>query len=732
MLPPYPHKKPAIQEPTTGRFPLFQKMAFFSSPRALALLISLFLLLATAAAFWQVRNNEFINLDDNLYVTENPYVQRGLTFKGIVWAFTTRPVGHWHPMTWLSHMLDAELYELNPGGHHVTNLLFHVANTLLLFLLLHKMTGALWASGFVAGLFSLHPLHVESVAWVAERKDVLFTFFWLLTLWAYLVFVKKPRLDRYLLVVLCYILSLLSKPMAVTLPFVLLLLDYWPLGRLRSGPSIDSDHQRTSPLHLILEKVPLLLLTAIFCVFTFLSYQKVGVVTSFSKLPLEIRIGNTFVSYLEYIGKMIWPAQLAVLYPHPMVLPLWKILGSVMLVTVITVLILIGGRKRPYWIVGWLWYLGTLVPVTGLVQVGLQAMADRFTYVPLIGLFIIVAFGVSDLLVGWRYGKIVFLASGSAVLLIFMMLTMSQVALWQNSLRLFNHTLQVTANNSIIHNNLGVALMRQGKDDEAWAHYTKALEIDPSYADAQYNLGALLARQGKAREAMTQFVETLRIKPSHADAHHHLGVLLANQGRTEEAIRHYNEALRANPNFAEAYRNLGIALINQGKEQEAIPYFKEALEINPKDYIAHNNLGTAASRQGRIAEAMAHYRQALEINPASAETHYNLGSFLALQGKDEEALDHLNEALRIIPRDASVHYQIGAILARQGKNEEAILHLNEALQILPSYGEVHFALGMLYWKMGKKDLALERYRILQSINSPLANTLYRKISEADH
>jgi tetratricopeptide (TPR) repeat protein len=702
----------------------------FPSPPLLKLLISLFLILVTFAAYWQVRHHEFISLDDNLYVTENPHVQGGLSIKGLVWSVTRSYAGHWHPITWLSHMLDTDLYGLNPGGHHMTNVLFHAANTLLLFLLFQKMTGAVWRSGFVAALFALHPLHVESVAWVAERKDVLFTFFWMLTLWAYLFFVKRQNFKRYLLVLLCFILSLMSKPMAVTLPFVLLLMDYWPLSRFKLEKWTDIVQQKRLLSRIILEKVPLFFLTAGFSIFTLLSHWKGGALTSFAKIPLGMRVGNALVSFIGYITKMIWPANLAVLYPHPMILPIWEIAGAALLLTILTALMFVAGRRRPYLLVGWLWYLGTLFPVMGLVQAGVQAMADRFAYIPLIGLFIIVAYGVPDLLARWRYRRIALATSSGLVLSMLMLTTLSQVKLWQNTVTLFSHTLEVTGDNPIIHNNLGVTLMKQGEEKEAWAHYIRALEINPNYADAQYNLGALLVRQGKDQEAMVQLAKTLRIRPGHAEAHHDLGVLLTKQGKIQEAIHHYTEAMRAKADYAEAYRNLGIALVSQGREKEAVPHFRKALEINPKDYIAHNNLGAALSRQGKIGEAMDHYTQALQINPISADAHYNLGSLLALQGKDGEAIAHLNESLRINPRDAQGHYQMAAILARQGKTQEAIGHLSEAVEIDPNYGEGHLALGMLYLRMGKKDLALERYQILKPINKNLANMLHQNISKS--
>lgn len=704
-----------------------QTKVLFIRPHVLQLFICLFLILTTLTAFWQVRNNEFINLDDDLYVTDNPNVQKGLTLKGVLWAFTSIHAGHWHPMTWLSHMLDYDLYGLNPGGHHMTNLLFHIANTIVLFLLLQRMTGVPWRSGFVAALFALHPLHVESVAWVAERKDVLSTFFWMLAMWTYVGYVERPKLERYLLVVLCFVLALMSKPMAVTLPFVLLVLDYWPLGRLQFenmdntlSPSINTAHHKVPFFRLVLEKVPLFFLTAVSSLFTVLAHWGGGAVASLDKLPIEIRIGNALVSYVRYMAKMIWPDRLAVLYPHPIILPLWEVAGATLLLLMISVLVILAGRKRPYYIVGWLWYLGTLVPVIGLVQAGIQAMADRFTYIPLIGWFIMVIYGVPDILTGRRYRKVALAISGGLLLSILMTTTILQVQHWQNSMKLFNHTLKVTVNNSLIHNNLGVTLVKQGKDQEAVVHYMNALKINPGYADAHYNLGTLLARHGKNEEAMVHFVETLRIKPNRVEAHNDLGVILSKQGKIQEAIAHFSEAVRINPNYAEAQFNLGTALVHQGRNEEALPYFSEALRINPKDAKVHNNLGLALARQGKIRESIAHYTHALQINPDYADTHYNLGALLARQGKDQEAITHYTEVLRINPNDAQVHYELGVILTRQGRNQEAVVHLTEAVRIIPNYGEAHLTLGMLYLEMGKKDLALRHYRILKTINKNLA------------
>ncbi len=526
----------------------------------LILLISLSLIVVTLAAFEQLRNHTFLNFDDDVYITKNRNVQSGLTLEGVIWAFTTTHASNWHPLTWLSHMLDCQLYGLNPSGHHLTNLVFHIASTLLLFLVLERMTGALWRSSFVAALFALHPLHVESVAWVAERKDVLSTFFWMLTMWTYVHYVERPGFNRYLLVLLFFILGLLSKPMLVTLPFVLLLLDYWPLGRFQFGQSSGDSNPPINKLknpsdlrgvafHLVLEKVPFFALTAISIFLTIFAQQRGGALSSLELFPLGIRIANALVSYINYIGKMVWPYHMAILHPYPDILPMWHIAGAGLLLTCISVLVIYTAHKRPYLAVGWFWYLGTLVPVIGLVQVGLQAMADRYTYVPLIGLFIMIAKGAPDILKDWHYRRIVLGVSVGLILSIFMIVTRLQVQYWHDSITLFKHTLSVTANNFQIHNNLGVALADQGKNHEAIAHFKEALRIKPDFVEAHSNLGIALARQGKIEEAMVHYAEALRIKPDYAEAHYNLGVTLAGQGKIQEAIAHFAEALRIKPDL---------------------------------------------------------------------------------------------------------------------------------------------------------------------------------------
>ncbi len=695
-------KKIITEKPSQGK-PLRTKGWSFHQ-HGLVLLLGLFLMILTFATFEQVRTCPFISLDDNAYITENRHVQSGLTLEGVAWAFTTIHAGHWIPLTWLSHMLDCQLYGLNPSGHHLTNLVFHIASALLLFLVLERMTGALWRSAFVAALFALHPLHVESVAWAAERKDVLSTFFWMLTMWTYIRYIERPRLNRYLLALLFFTLGLLSKPMLVTLPFVLLLLDYWPLGRFHFGrlsgdrkshtsKSSDTGDQKSIVLRLIREKAPFFVLCAISSILTIFATQKAGALVSLESYALGSRIANALVSYVRYIEKMVWPRHLTVLYPYQEMLPIWKVLGSGLLLVCISLLVIRAARKLPYLVVGWFWYLGTLIPVIGIVQAGPQALADRFTYVPLIGLFIMMAWGVPDILAGWRFRKVVLSVSTGLLLSLLMIVTNLQLKHWQNDITLFEHTLAATSNNFIIHNNLGGILAGQGKTQEAIAHYAEALRIKPDYEEAHNNLGLVLAGQGKTQEAIAHYAEALRIKPDYADAHNNLGIALAGQGKTQEAIAHFAEALRIKPDYARAHYNLGIALAGQGKTQEAIAHYAEALRIKPDYADAHNNLGVALAGQGKTQEAVAHYAEALRIKPDFAVAHYNLG--IALAG--------------------------------QGKTQEAVAHFAEALRIKPDYAEAHYNLGNAYLMIGNHGFALKEYEILKTMNPGLANALYQKI-----
>jgi protein O-mannosyl-transferase len=606
----------------------------------------LFLVVITLAVYWPLQNYGFVNFDDDLYMTENPHIQKGLTLKSITWAFSfsEKEDTYWHPIAWLSHALDCQLYGLQSGKHHLTSLMFHIANTLLLFMVFKWMTGAFWRSAFVAALFAIHPINVDSVAWVAERKNVVSTFFWMLTMLSYVYYAKKPALGRYLLTFLMYVLGLLTKPMLVTLPFVLLLLDYWPLKRLLYGqPSKNKrgghtktaipEYKQFSLFHLIVEKIPFFILTGLSIGLSSFSVQKQ--ISLASSAAMDLRIANASVSYVKYIGNMFWPQGLTVFYPYPRMVPVWETIGAVLLLVFVSFFAIRSIQKAPYFIIGWLWFLGTLFPVLGLVQVGLwPAMADRFAYVPLIGLFVVFAWGAPQICQNWRYRTICFSASAFFLLLVLTIVTRKQVGYWKNSITLFEHNLRFTSNNHVAHNNLGDALYKHGHTDEAIEHYLQALQIRPDFVKAHNNLGVALNKQGRTEEAIEHYLHVLQVRPDDVEAHNNLGVTLDKQGRTDEAIEHYLQVLRINPEVVEAHYNLGNALNKQGRTDEAIKHFLEVLRIKPDFDQAHNNLAIALLSKGNIEEAIAHFRKALSINPDNINIKNNLKKALMTQQKN--------------------------------------------------------------------------------------------------
>ncbi len=531
-------------------------------------IICLVLITITLSVYLQVGSHGFVNYDDDKYLTENLYVQQGLTHQSIGWAFTATYRSTWQPVVWLSFMLGIELYGMDPGWHHLTNVMLHCANVVLLFLMLIFMTGEPWRSAFVAALFAVHPLHVESVAWVAERKDVLSMLFGLLCIVSYGWFVRRSNITAYFTSLLFFVMGLMAKPLLVTLPFVLLLLDWWPLGRFQTD---CSTHQNAliqkKPVIVILEKIPFFIAAAGSCVVTYLAQHKGGAVAPLTLYPLFLRVENALVSYIAYIIKMIWPVNLAVLYPHPETVPLWQAAGSSILLVIITFFAVKTMRKRPHFAVGWLWYLGTLVPMIGIVQIGSHAMADRFTYIPLIGLYIIIAWESAELLKKSRYR--VMLVSAGAVIIIGTLISISfkQVGYWQNSLTLFQHAVDVTEKNYVAHNNLGLALAQQGKITEAVSHYSASLRFNPEYADTHYNMGMALAQQGNTDEAIASYNEAFRIDPFNVRARNNLGILLFQQGRIDEAIHQFQQALRIQPDAVRIRNNLKKAVAVKWKLQ---------------------------------------------------------------------------------------------------------------------------------------------------------------------
>jgi protein O-mannosyl-transferase len=658
-----------------------------SAGKRKTVLIIVVLAAATLATYWPTLGNGFINYDDNEYVTENQHVLGGLSPRNVRWAFVAKSASNWHPLTWLSHMLDVTQFGTGPTGPHAVNLLLHTINGALLFLLLQRMTGAQLRSAFVAGLFALHPLHVESVAWVAERKDVLSTMFWMLTLLAYQAYVKSAQGKKwYALALLSYALGLMSKPMLVTIPLVMLLLDFWPLRRMaitgRSPP------KPTIP-GLVVEKVPFLLLSALSSAVT--CWAQKSAMPSLEHLPVSERMANAAVSYVRYLGKMFWPQDLALPYLHPGQWSEAQVWLAAVLIAALSLGAVWTGRKHPYVVTGWFWYLGTLVPVIGLVQVGVQAIADRYTYVPLTGVFIIVAWAAGELTArrrSLRYGAV---SMGILILAICGAVTHRQVKYWHDSETLFKHAASVTDGNFVALSNVGGAYFAKGRNDEALKYYREAVRINPNYTEALNSIGAVLADKGDP-EAAEWFQRALTVQPAHADTLFNMGNLMAKEGKYREAAEYYQASLASRPDNHEARNNLAGVMVRMGRIDEAIAQYQTALEIKPDGALVHKNLGEMLAAKGKLDEAIAHYRTALTLtNDAGA--HYSLGMTLAVQGRWAEAIEQYNRTLQLWPTNTDARYNLGYALRMTGQLEPARTNLVEALRLKPNFPMAEFNLG---------------------------------------
>jgi Tfp pilus assembly protein PilF len=588
-------------------------------------LICLFLAAITLMAFHQVGTHGFINLDDNVYITKNFHIQSGITMEGLRWAFTAGYAGNWHPLTWISHMLDIQFFGLNPKWHHLTNLLFHAANVLLLFTVLHRMTKALWQSAFVAALFALHPLHVESVAWVAERKDVLSTFFWMLTLIAYQYYAKRPHFKSYLVVIALFFLGLTAKPMVASLPFVLLLLDYWPLERFggsesiramgagasgsspvrkdkgkrgKGTPAFSGDRGRpanskfgwTTIRPLVLEKIPLFALAALSCVVTYIVQKKGGAFAPSEIYTPTIRIENALVSYILYIAKTIWPNKLAVFYPHPGSLPLWQVLGAFVLVVATTAAVFGTARRFPYLPVGWLWFTGTLVPVIGIVQVGGQALADRYMYIPSIGLFVMIAWGIAEFFRKQTKAREVLAVLAAVSLLCLFLLTWKQDGYWRDNVSLFDHALDVTENNFAIYNNRGGVYEELGNHKQAIADFDRAIGINPNSAPAFNNRGNAWYSLGNYTQAVEDFTRAIQISPGYAEAYNNRGIVYSSMDNYIRAIEDFDRAIEIKPEYAKAYYCRGTLQGFLGNQRQATEDLKTAAKLGYEEAL--NSLKT--------------------------------------------------------------------------------------------------------------------------------------------
>jgi protein O-mannosyl-transferase len=721
-------------------------------------LVAALLVLVTIAIYWPATRCDFVNYDDELHVTANYQVQQGLTWKSVKWALVTPVNCIWHPITVLSHMVDCQLFGLNPWGHHLTSVLLHAVNTMLVFLFLWGLTRALWPSVLAAALFGWHPLHVESVAWVSERKDLLSGLFGLLALMAYARYAlgrrekaesRKQKAESgsqnleaggrwsvvgsrwslsqlpspiFYLLALCFLaLGLMSKPMLVTWPFVMLLLDYWPLGRMQkrvsSGTSTlrsateDGRHApRTTLWRLVGEKIPFFILVALASVVTFLVQRHTGALAAGQSLPLGARVGNALISYARYLGKLFWPTDLAVVYPHPGQWPLAKVLLAGAVILGLSALFWAGRRRYPCLLMGWLWYCGTLVPVIQVVQTGSHAMADRYMYLPALGGLILMTWGMYELTRGWRLQTLALAVAGGVVISGCLVLTRQQVGYWRDSEALFRHALEVTENNSVAHVSLGVALVEKDQPDEAVDEFQEALRLKPDDVYVRYNLGIALLKSGKTDEAINRLQEFLHLKPDDADGHNHLGEAFAMKGQVDAAISQLRESIRLKPDNADARNNLGIALGQNGRTSEAMREFQEALRLKPAFADAHNYLGITLFKEAQVDEAISHYQEALRLRPDHAHARDNLGAALIKKGQIDEAMSQFREASRLKPGDADMHNNLGAALEKKGQIDEAIREYLQAIHLKADHPDAHNNLGNALLKKGQIDAVIGEFR----------------------
>jgi protein O-mannosyl-transferase len=637
------------------------------------------LALAIWTVFGQTRHFGFVNCDDPDYVYNNPEVAGGLTWSGVIWAFTHVHAFNWHPLTWISHMLDCQLYGLNPGGPHLTNVLLHTVSAILLFLVLRRMTGALWPSAWVAAVFAIHPLRVESVAWVAERKDVLSGVFFMFTLGAYAQYVEAVKTPTprskvfYALTVLLFALGLMCKPMLVTLPLVLLLLDYWPLNRY--GDAAERHSHFPILRRLVLEKLPLFALAILSCIVTL--HAQTGAIQS---LPLAMRLGNAVMAYADYMGQMFWPLGLAASYPY--VAPnteWWKVALSLVILGGISIGVFIRRRRHPWLLTGWLWYLIMLLPVIGIFQVGYQAHADRYTYLPQIGLYLMLTWAAANLSAGWRYRRAIGVGGGALILIALILCARVQTGYWRDSETLWGHTLACTSDNAFATYSMGNTLFQKGDAAGAIACYQEAIRLNPDFGDAYNNMGNALLQQGKLDQAIAAFQKASALIPQSLQTSVNLGNALFQKGDVDDAIACYQKVLQAEPDYVKAHINLGVALMQKGRIEAAVAECQKALQIEPDNVTACIDLGNALVQEGNVEGAIVQYQKALQIKPDNMEARYNLGNTLLKERKPAEAIAQFQQVLQIQPDSVGTQIKLAWLLATYP--EESLRNGKEAMEL---------------------------------------------------
>lgn len=583
-------------------------------------ILILILIISTVFVYWNAVGNDFIMFDDDTYIYENPFLRNNGIMSAVHWALTTFHAANWHPVTWFSHMLDIQLFGLAPAGHHAMSVLFHVTNTVLLFVLLHRVTGAVWRSGIVAALFALHPLHVESVVWVAERKDVLCAFFYLLSLYVYAGYVKNPKIARYVPVVITVALALASKPMAVTLPAAMLLLDLWPLQR--TGYRIDftsgitaTGARTRSVRYLCIEKIPFMMLAAISSSLTYIAQRHGNAITTLANTSVMTRLENAALTYVKYLGKTIWPHNLTIFYPFPKDIPAMQAIAACIALAVVTTVAIKQFRQRPYILFGWLWYCGTMLPVIGIVRVGLQGMADRYTYIPLIGIFVSLVWWGADISKNRPHRNYLLGVPTAILLTISALLTWQQISYWQNTTTLFTHALAATDDNYLAHTVLARQLEKEGRLEEALAHLDTAVNIAPWYEYAKIRQGIILKSQGRLDAATMKYTEAILQNNNSVSGHINLGIVLGLQDKLEEALRNFDTAVRLDPHSALGHYNMGLTLSRLERIDEAIIHYETANRIDPFNPECHNNYGIALINKGRVHEAIREFMIAVKLKP---------------------------------------------------------------------------------------------------------------------
>ena len=676
----------------------------------LLLVICLVLAAGTFILYWPITHDGFTNYDDDAYITENSHVTGGLTWSGVVWAFKTGYAANWHPLTWISHMIDCQLFDLHPAGHHFMNVLFHTANTLLLFILLNLMTGAIWRSAFVAALFAWHPMHVESVAWASERKDVLSAFFWMLALIAYAKYAAHDRNERlphasifrflgsgfYWLVMFFFACGLMSKPMVVTLPFVLLLLDFWPLQRF--GPSMLR--------RLVLEKIPFLVLALICSVVTYCVQKTGGAVSSD---PFSFRILNALWAYERYIAKLFWPADLVIVYPFPGYGLLGPAIAAAAVLAICSFAFIVMSRRLPYFFTGWFWFLGTLVPVIGIVQVGSASMADRYSYLPSIGLFILVTWGFADYFAS-RPGKIILAMTAVIVLAACAGLASIQIKYWRNSITLFSHATAVTTDNYVADASLGQALDVVGDDTNALIYCKEAVRLDPDYPPGQFYLGTVLWKMGDTKEAFDCLNAAARVSPHDPGFQYNLGKFLLEHDFPDKAAARFSAALDDDPDFPEAHNALGKTFLKQGKLQQAAEQLSQAVALEPANAQFHYDLGTVLLAESLSARAEDEFLEAVKLQPDFALAEQNLAVALASQGKLDDAIVHFSNVVQLEPNDPEARFNLGFACLNNHQSAEAATQFSEEIRLAPNQAKAYYRLAQALAQQNKLPGAVANYR----------------------